>query len=147
MSGLIGNFRSGGRHGVWKTIRNVKQSRANLFLGKFQRVGIWRVFNQVFKRFTLLHPLVWPMLPPRVVLTVPTLLRMNRDQVRVRMSAHLKMEHNNYINVMLLIAEKSELPTEDWVLAQANVLIVAGFDPMTNLFSSVYYYLLKTSRP
>lgn len=36
------------------------------------------------------------------------------------------------------------MPTEEWLLAQANVLIVAGFDPITNLLSAVVYYLCKS---
>lgn len=41
-------------------------------------------------------------------------------------------------------ADDKDLPTEEWLLAQANVLIVAGFDPITNLLSALVYYLCRS---
>lgn len=38
--------------------------------------------------------------------------------------------------------ESGRLPSEDWLLANANVFIVAGFDPLTNLLTAVLYYIL-----
>jgi cytochrome P450 len=139
-------FDIAGEMAYGRQFENVGQSRASLFLSTFQRVGPWGTYHQVFKRFPLLHPLVWLLLPPRVVLTVPTLLRMNREKVRERLSEHFNKQHNDYINFLLPSSSKQQLPTEDWLTAQANVLIVAGFDPMTNLFSSTFYYLLRTPR-
>lgn len=112
-----------------------------LFLKTFQRVGPWGTINQVFKRFPLLHPLVWFLVPPSVVVTVPTLLRINRQEVRARIERRDKLTHPDYIQHLFPRKADEEMPTEDWFLAQANVLIVAGFDPITNLLSATVYYL------
>lgn len=79
------------------------------------------------------------------MLTVPTLLRLNREEVRARVDRRNNLRHPDYIQHLLPPAadEKQELPDEEWLLAQANVLIVAGFDPITNLLSAVVYYLGK----
>ena len=80
------------------------------------------------------------------MLTVPTLLRLNRQEVRARVERRQNLRHPDYIQQQLPQStdEKQELPTEEWLLAQANVLIVAGFDPITNLLSAVVYYLCKS---
>lgn len=87
--------------------------------------------------------MVWTLLPPSVVLTVPTLLRLNRQEVKARIDRRKTLKHPDYIQ-HLIPDDDEKLPTEEWLLAQANVLIVAGFDPITNLLSSVIYYLCIT---
>lgn len=80
-----------------------------------------------------------------MVLTVPTLLRLNRQEVRSRIASRQKLRHPDYIQHLLpQSADDKDLPTEEWLLAQANVLIVAGFDPITNLLSAVVYYLCRS---
>lgn len=76
-------------------------------------------------------------------MTVPTLLRLNRQEVRARIHRRERLAHPDYIQ-HLLPSDGKELPTEDWLLAQANVLIVAGFDPMTNLMNALIYYLCRS---
>lgn len=80
-------------------------------------------------------------MPPSVVVTVPTLLRINRQEVRARIERRDKLTHPDYIQHLFPRKADEEMPTEDWFLAQANVLIVAGFDPITNLLSATVYYL------
>lgn len=86
---------------------------------------------------------MWFLFPPGVVLTVPTLLRLNRKEVRARVERRERLPHPDYFQHLL--PQKGEsLPTEDWLLAQANVLIVAGFDPMTNLINATVYNLCRS---
>ncbi|KAM5448232.1 hypothetical protein McanCB56680_001040 [Microsporum canis] len=124
-----------------REFRNTKDGKSALFLSTFQRVGPWGTINQVFKRFPLLHPFVWLLVPPRVVLTVPTLLRLNRQEVRARIARRGNLSHPDYIQHLFPQKGEEKMPSEDWFLAQANVLIVAGFDPITNLLSATVYYL------
>ncbi|KAJ4397736.1 hypothetical protein N0V93_001971 [Gnomoniopsis smithogilvyi] len=126
-----------------REFRHVKDSKSSVFLSTFQQVGLWGTINQVFKRFPLLHPIVWFLFPPSVVLTVPTLLRLNRQEVRARIDRRDRLAHPDYIQ-HLFPQNGKEMPTEDWLLAQANVLIVAGFDPMTNLMNAVVYNLCRS---
>lgn len=91
-------------------------------------------------RFPLIKPVVWLLVPPSVAVSVPTLLAMNRKEVQRRLASRNKLRHPDYFE--FLLPKSSPDPTKEWLLAQANVLVVAGFDPSTNLLSSALYYLL-----
>ncbi|KAJ5420683.1 cytochrome P450 [Penicillium sp. CMV-2018d] len=124
-----------------RQFEQVKARKSSTFLSTFGKVGLWGTTNQVTRRFRMLRPFIWMLIPPSVVLTVPTLLRLNRQEIRRRMSQREEIQHPDYVEQLLAKDGKPD-PTEDWILAQANVFIVAGFDPMTNLISSALYYLL-----
>ncbi|KAJ6020768.1 cytochrome P450 [Penicillium herquei] len=124
-----------------RQFEQVKNLKSSTFLATFGKVGLWGTTNQVTRRFRMLRPFVWFLIPPSVVLTVPTLLRLNRQEIRRRMSQRDEIKHPDYVEQLLPKDGKPD-PTEDWILAQANVFIVAGFDPMTNLISSALYFLL-----
>lgn len=90
-------------------------------------------------RFPLLRPLVFFALPPRLAVIVPTILRQNREIVRDRVAGRNKLAHPDYFSLMV---HDEQQPSEDFLLAQANHLIIAGFDPNSNLFTSGVHYLL-----
>ncbi|MCJ1477283.1 hypothetical protein MMC13_005954 [Lambiella insularis] len=120
---------------------NVKYAKDSLFLSLFKKVGLWGTISQVLMRFPLIKPVVWLLVPPSVAVSVPTLLKMNRKEVQRRVTSRDNLDHPDYFEY--LIPKGAPEPSEDWLLAQANVLVVAGFDPSTNLLSSAIYYLLK----
>jgi cytochrome P450 len=91
------------------------------------------------RRFPLLEPLVFFALPPSLAAIVPTILRENRNIVRDRVERRNKLAHPDYFSLMV---NDEQQPSEDFLLAQANHLIIAGFDPNTNLFTSGVHYLL-----
>jgi len=127
-----------------RKFNQVRDTKSGTFLQVFQRVGPFGTINQVFKRFPLFYHLVWFFVPPSVVRSLPTLLRLNRQEVQARVARKDKLPHPDYFQY-LLPTEKSieQMPTEDWLLAQANVLMVAGFDPITNEMDAVVYYLCR----
>ena len=89
----------------------------------------------------MLRPLIWIFLPPSIATLMPKLLRMNRTEVRNRLTRRNELEHPDLFEYLL---EKGKPdPDEDWLLSHANVLIVAGFDPHTNLSSSMIYFLAR----
>jgi cytochrome P450 len=87
----------------------------------------------------MLTPFIWFLLPPSIATLMPRLLRMNRKEVRERLARSGRLEHPDLFECLLPKGEP--IPAEDWLLSQANVLIVAGFDPHTNLSSSALYFL------
>lgn len=91
-------------------------------------------------RFPLIKPVVWLLVPPSVAMSVPTLLAMNRKEVQRHLASRNELRHPDYFEYLL--PKSSPDPTNEWLLAQANVLVVAGFDPSTNLLSSALYHLL-----
>ena len=92
------------------------------------------------KRFPLLYPLVIFALPPKLATTLPILLRENLTIVRNRVKDRHDLKHPDYFS--LLLPEDRPLPSDDFLVAQANHLIVGGFDPDTNLFTAAVHFLL-----
>lgn len=59
-----------------------------------------------------------------------------------RLTNRDKLEHPDIFEY--LMPEKGQPdPSEDWLLSHANVLIVAGFDLLANLSTSIIYFLTK----
>lgn len=82
-------------------------------------------------------------------MTMATCLRWNREEVRARIGRKDDLKHPDYMQ-FLFPRDKGKggeapepMPTEDWMLAQANVLLIAGFDPITNELVAVLYYLTR----
>lgn len=92
------------------------------------------------KRFPLLYPLVFLALPPKLAATLPTLLKANLTIVRDRIANRHSLPHPDYFS--LLIPDNEPVPSEGFLVAQANHLIVGGFDPDTNLFTAAVHFLL-----
>ena len=126
------------------SILNVVSARAHLFLSTFRRIGLWGTLNQVMKRFPLLYPLVFLALPPKLALVLPTLLKSNLQIVQKRVADRKELKHPDYFS--LLVPEHGPPPPDDFLVAQANHLIVGGFDPDTNLFTAAVHYLLEYPR-
>ncbi|KAI1746168.1 cytochrome P450 [Xylaria scruposa] len=119
---------------------NVKRGESSLFLSTFRRAGLWGTLQQVLWRFPMLYPLVFLMLPPRLATVIPTILRENNAIVRDRVTRRDKLPHPDYFS--LLVKDGHDAPDRDFLVAQANPLIVGGFDPDTNLFTSAVHFLL-----
>ena len=106
------------------------------------QVSVWGTLSQVSQRFPLLSPLIWLILPPSLIWLMPRLLNLNRVEVRDRLARTNQLEHPDLF-LYLLSDKKEPFPKEEWLLSHANVLIVASFDPIANVSSSVIYFLTK----
>ena len=93
------------------------------------------------KRFPLLFPLVFLALPPRLATVLPILLRSNLKIVQERVARRNDLKHPDYFS--FLLPEGKPAPSDDFLVAQANHLIVGGLDPDTNLFTAAIHYLLE----
>ena len=118
-----------------------QSARAHLFLATFRRIGLWGTLHQVMKRFPLLFPLVFLALPTELASTLPILLRSNLKIVQERVARRDDLKHPDYFS--LLLPKGKPAPSDDFLVAQANHLIVGGFDPDTNLFTAAIHYLLE----
>jgi cytochrome P450 len=67
---------------------------------------------------------------------------MNREEMRRRIAQKDELSHADLFQYLMPEDGKIE-PDEEWLLSHANVLMVAGFDPHANLFSSIFYFLSK----
>lgn len=71
-------------------------------------------------------------------------MQFNRDIVAERLSKQEKLDGKDYF--AWLLRDGSKPPSEDWLVAQSNVLLAAGFDPLTNILTAAVHYLCKTPR-
>jgi cytochrome P450 len=94
-------------------------------------------------RWPWLHALIFAALPYRLALVIPTIYRENHMMVRSRVQRRDKLRHPDYFSLMVT---DENIPSEDFLVAQANHLIIGGFDPDTNLFTSAVYYLLTNPK-
>ena len=72
---------------------------------------------------------------------MPTLLKSNLKIVQERVARRDNLKHPDYF--CLLLPEGKPAPSDDFLVAQANHIIVGGFDPDTNLFTAAIHYLLE----
>lgn len=91
----------------------------------------------------MLYPLVFLALPPGLATTLPTLLKSNLKIVQERVKRRDHIDHPDYFT--FLLPQDRPVPSDDFLVAQANHLIVGGFDPDTNLFTGAVHYLLENA--
>lgn len=111
-------------------------------LASFMKISAWATTLHLSLRFPLLRPFVFLLFPPSLTTLIPRLLRMNREEMRRRIAQKNELSHPDLFQYLMPEATKTE-PNEEWLLSHANVLMVAGFDPHANLFSSIFYFLSK----
>lgn len=121
-------------------VRDIVKSSA--LLDAFTLIGFWGTINQVMKRFPLLSPVVWLLLPPALIRSFPTIIRVNHDAVKVRVSHRGEIKHPDYFQ-HFCPDDGTPTPPDSWLESNANELLVAGFDPVTNFFYATVYFLLK----
>ncbi|KAL8857192.1 MAG: hypothetical protein Q9178_006247 [Gyalolechia marmorata] len=114
----------------------------NRFIGQLAKLGTIDNGVDMRERFPLLYPLVFLALPPKLATTLPTLLlKSNLRIVQDRFASRKDVSHPDYFS--LLLPEDQPVPPDDFLVAQANHLIVGGFAPDTNLFMGAVHYLLE----
>jgi cytochrome P450 len=106
------------------------------------KISVWATTLHLSLRFPLLRPFVFLLFPPSLTTLIPRLLRMNREEMRRRITQKDELSHPDLFQYLMPEDGKIE-PDEEWLLSHANVLMVAGFDPHANLFSSIFYFLSK----
>ena len=117
----------------------ISQERSNPFLTVFRQAGFVGTIHQVLCRWPWLHAIVFAALPYQLALVIPTILRENNKMVQSRVQRREKLVHPDYFSLMVT---DEETPSDEFLVAQANHLIIGGFDPDTNLFTSAMFFLL-----
>ncbi|KAK1594657.1 cytochrome P450 [Colletotrichum navitas] len=123
---------------------NLKYATPCFYFRESIKVGLFGTVRQVLKKFPLLYPLSPFFVPKSVSKTIPTWVRLNADIVSQRLLKRQELQGNDYFSWLLRNDEK--LQSTEWLVAQSNVLVGAGFDPLTNVLTSALFYLCKTPR-
>nr|XP_036577183.1 benzoate 4-monooxygenase cytochrome p450 [Colletotrichum truncatum]KAF6784095.1 benzoate 4-monooxygenase cytochrome p450 [Colletotrichum truncatum] len=123
---------------------NLKNAQTCVYLRESIQIGLFGTIRQVLKKFPLLFPLAPFFIPTSVTRTIPTWIQFNRKIVDERLSKRKELQGKDYFS--WLLKDDSKIPSEEWLVAQSNVLLAAGFDPLTNILTSAVYFLCKTPR-
>jgi cytochrome P450 len=113
--------------------------RSNSFLWAFRQIGFIGTMHQVLSKWPLARPLVFFFLPPKLAVIMPTIYRENNKIVQDRVERRHNLPYPDYLSQLVT---KDHVPEHDYIVAQANHLILGGFDPDTNLFTSMIHFLL-----
>lgn len=90
-------------------------------------------------------PLFWPF----ILLSIPRgfkrkfdlFLKFSKEQVRKRVARQGAITRTDFF--ANLLSEKATNVSEDWLIAQANVLVIAGSDTTATALATIVYFLTK----
>jgi cytochrome P450 len=117
----------------------VKNMKYSINLSSFLDLAPWGTINQISRRFPLIRPLIWFIIPSKIARTLSVALKYNREEVRRRVRDRKALQHGDYFE--RLVPTDGLVPSEEWLLATANVFISAGYDTMANHLAALLYFL------
>lgn len=90
-------------------------------------------------------PLFWPFIlfaiPRGFQRKVDLFLKYSKDQVRRRVARQGSVTRTDFF--ANLLSDKATNVSEDWLIAQANVLVIAGSDTTATALTTITYFLAK----
>ncbi|RYP39196.1 hypothetical protein DL767_002304 [Monosporascus sp. MG133] len=114
-------------------------------LNSIDGVNFFGIMNQIMKKFPLLTPLMFLVIPVSVIRSLPLVLSLNSKEVQARIERRGKTEHLDYFEQLCL--KDGVVPTGKKRRAHlgqvAGQLMLAGFDPIANQFYSTVYFLTQ----
>jgi hypothetical protein len=114
------------------------------FLEAIIGTNLFGTVNQISKKFPLLSPLMLLFIPPRILRTLPRVVKINKQEMQRRIDERTSIKHLDYFET--LIPANSDVVTgkERTHLEQvAAQLLVAGYDPISDQFYGSMFQLLK----
>ena len=90
-------------------------------------------------------PLAWP----SILLTLPRgvkrkfdlFLEYSRKQVRSRIERQDEITHRDFFSAILSDRAEGKRSNEEWLVAQANVLVIAGSDTTATALTTIIFFL------
>jgi hypothetical protein len=108
------------------------------------KLNLFLTMSQITRKFRLLV-LPYLTIPPSVWLTLPKLIKMNSEDVKMRIELRGKTEHLDYFETLMpfdrpVPQDQKEIYHLENVAGQ---LLVASWQPLANQFYSLIFFLLK----
>jgi hypothetical protein len=116
----------------------------SIFLSSSLKLNLFLTMSQVTRKFRLFF-LPYLTIPPAVWFAMPTLMKMNSEDVKARIERRGQTEHLDYFETLIpfdkpVPKEKNEIHHLENVAGQ---LLLASWQPLANQFYSVLFFLLK----
>jgi cytochrome P450 len=106
-------------------------------LASLSRIGHWATLRNVMRRFPLLYPLCYVLLPPKVALSYFAAHRASKVLVRKRVAERHDQKQLDYL-FQFMKGEKT-LPPDDFLVAQAGHLVLDHFESSSVLSAGIYF--------
>ncbi|KAI0799234.1 isotrichodermin C-15 hydroxylase [Xylaria sp. FL0064] len=127
-----------------RKMHHMRDMKTSDFLEAIIGTNIFGTVNQISKKFPLLIPLMLLFIPPRILKTLPRVVKINKQEIQRRIDERSSTRHLDYFET--LIPANSDVVTgkERTHLEQvAAQLLVAGYDPISDQFYGSLFQLLK----
>lgn len=102
------------------------------------RIGHWATFRNVMRRFPLLYPLSYVLLPPKVALSYIAAHKTSKKLIRSRVENRQDQKQLDYVSQFL--KDESAIPSDGFLVSQAGHLILDHFES-SSVLSAGFYFL------
>ncbi|KAH7329712.1 cytochrome P450, partial [Stachybotrys elegans] len=127
----------GGSLAIGHDFQNVRNGKNHPILESVVGIGPWVTMKTVMKRFPLLYPLVYVMLPPKMVLSYLKAHKISLELIRQRIKNRHERKPLDYIHQ--LVKDDAALPPEGLVVSQAGHFIYDHFESSSVLSAGMYF--------
>lgn len=114
--------------------------KSHFWIDTIHDAGAMVGWFEVGRRFPLMWPLILCMLPTGMKGRFDRFLEYSRIMTRKRVMKKNNVQHADFFS-NLLSSKAKERDNEEWLLANANVLVIAGSDTTATALTAITYYL------
>ncbi|RJE27118.1 Cytochrome p450 [Aspergillus sclerotialis] len=117
----------------------IKSAKSHFWIDTIHDGGILVTLFEIGRRLPLLWPFLLFALPANIKKKFDLFLKYSRDLVRARVARKDEVTREDFFS--RLLSDKSVNKSEEWLIAQANVLVIAGSDTTATALATITYYL------
>ncbi|OTA98401.1 hypothetical protein M426DRAFT_69896, partial [Hypoxylon sp. CI-4A] len=125
-------------------LHNLRDEKDSDFLIAINETNLFGTVNQIAQKFPLLSPLSFLFVPPKILRTLPHVLKINAQEVQRRIDKRDQVKHLDYFEGLVPPGSSELTSKERNHLEQvAAQLLVAGYDPIADQFYGLLFLLLR----
>ncbi|KAL4894202.1 cytochrome P450 [Aspergillus ambiguus] len=123
-----------------ETFNALQSGKSHFWIDTIHDAGAMVGWFEVGRRLPLMWPLILCMLPTGMKGRFDRFLEYSRAMTRKRVQKKDHVQHADFF-ANLLASNAKERHNEEWLLANANVLVIAGSDTTATALTAITYYL------
>ena len=100
-------------------------------------IGHWATFRNVMRRFPLLYPLSYILLPPKVALSYITAHATSKKLIRTRVVN--RHDHKQLDYMAQFLKDETAIPSDGFLVSQAGHLILDHYESSSVLTAGLYF--------
>ncbi|KAJ0166068.1 Isotrichodermin C-15 hydroxylase [Colletotrichum tanaceti] len=127
----------GGSITLGHNFKNIQSGQNHPILESLLRIGHWATFRNVMRRFPLLYPLSYVLLPPKVALSYFRAHSTSKALIRTRVRERHDRKELDYMTQFL--KNEAAIPPDDFLVAQAGHLILDHYESSSVLTAGLCF--------